>query len=64
METHAHHWLILHGRHSQGAQPECPRCVLIDLCGFKEKTGDAPAVAAKKPKPTKRKAAARSKSGD
>jgi len=62
-KLHAHHWLILHGRYiCKARRPECPRCVLIDLCGFKEKTSDAPAVAVKKPKPPKRKAAARSRS--
>jgi endonuclease-3 len=67
-KLHAHHWLILHGRYiCKARKPDCPRCVLIDLCGFKEKTSNAPAVAAKKPKPKtpaapKRKAAGRSRS--
>ncbi|HAA92190.1 MAG: endonuclease III [Rhodospirillaceae bacterium] len=36
---HAHHWLILHGRYvCKARKPECPACVVSDLCGFKEKT--------------------------
>jgi len=36
---HAHHWLILHGRYVCTARlPDCPRCVVRDLCRFKEKT--------------------------
>ncbi|HJQ57177.1 MAG TPA: endonuclease III [Vineibacter sp.] len=36
---HAHHWLILHGRYVCKARaPDCPRCVVADICGFKGKT--------------------------
>jgi endonuclease-3 len=36
---HAHHWLILHGRYTcKARKPECPRCVVNDLCLFKGKT--------------------------
>ncbi len=36
---HAHHWLILHGRYTcKARKPECPRCVVADLCRFKAKT--------------------------
>ena len=36
---HAHHWLILHGRYTCKARtPDCPRCVVNDLCTFKGKT--------------------------
>ncbi|MGJ0509904.1 MAG: endonuclease III [Methylocystis sp.] len=36
---HAHHWLILHGRYiCKARKPECGRCILYDLCKFKEKT--------------------------
>jgi endonuclease-3 len=36
---HAHHWLILHGRYiCKARKPECPRCVVNDLCKFKAKT--------------------------
>jgi endonuclease-3 len=35
----AHHWLILHGRYlCKARRPECWRCPLIDLCGFRDKT--------------------------
>jgi len=35
----AHHWLILHGRYvCKARQPECGRCVVADICGFKGKT--------------------------
>ena len=34
----AHHWLILHGRYvCKARKPDCPNCVVRDLCGFKEK---------------------------
>lgn len=36
---HAHHWLILHGRYvCKARKPDCPDCVIADLCGFKGKT--------------------------
>jgi len=36
---HAHHWLILHGRYvCKARKPECPACVVRDLCQFKAKT--------------------------
>ena len=35
----AHHWLILHGRYvCKARKPDCPHCVVADLCAFKEKT--------------------------
>ena len=35
----AHHWMILHGRYICKARtPECWRCAVADLCGFKAKT--------------------------
>ena len=37
--SHAHHWLILHGRHLCKARtPECWRCPVVDLCDYKPKT--------------------------
>ncbi|WP_462175610.1 endonuclease III [Pseudoalteromonas gelatinilytica] len=34
-----HHWLILHGRYVCTARkPKCGRCIIEDLCEFKEKT--------------------------
>jgi endonuclease-3 len=36
---HAHHWLILHGRYTcKARKPDCPQCVVNDLCLFKGKT--------------------------
>ena len=36
---HAHHWLILHGRYvCKARKPECPTCIVRDLCAFKDKT--------------------------
>ena len=35
----AHHWLILHGRYvCKARKPDCPQCVVRDLCHFKDKT--------------------------
>jgi endonuclease-3 len=35
----AHHWLILHGRYvCKARKPECPRCVIRDLCEYRAKT--------------------------
>jgi endonuclease-3 len=35
----AHHWLILHGRYvCLARKPGCPRCVIRDLCEYKQKT--------------------------
>jgi endonuclease-3 len=35
----AHHWLILHGRYVCKARtPDCPECIIRDLCGYKGKT--------------------------
>ncbi len=37
--SHAHHWLILHGRYTCVARnPKCHECVVHDLCGFRNKT--------------------------
>nr|WP_245901872.1 endonuclease III [Phreatobacter oligotrophus] len=36
---HAHHWLILHGRYvCKAAKPDCPRCIIADICRFEHKT--------------------------
>lgn len=38
-KRHAHHWLILHGRYiCKARKPECPRCLIADLCLFTPKT--------------------------
>jgi endonuclease III len=35
----AHHWLILHGRYvCKARKPDCPACVVHDLCAYKAKT--------------------------
>lgn len=37
-KLHAHHWLILHGRYiCKARQPECGRCLIVDLCRWPEK---------------------------
>jgi endonuclease-3 len=39
---HAHHWLILHGRYvCLARKPDCPACIVRDLCRFKDKTAAA-----------------------
>ncbi|MFB9353647.1 endonuclease III [Sneathiella chinensis] len=36
---HSHHWMILHGRYvCKARKPECDKCIVSDLCGFKGKT--------------------------
>lgn len=36
---HAHHWLILHGRYvCKARKPDCPHCIVRDLCRFSDKT--------------------------
>jgi len=38
-KLHAHHWLILHGRYvCKARKPDCPACVVNDLCAYKAKT--------------------------
>jgi endonuclease III len=35
----AHHWLILHGRYvCKARKPNCPGCVIRDLCRYRDKT--------------------------
>ncbi|NIJ78080.1 endonuclease-3 [Xanthomonas campestris] len=35
----AHHWLILHGRYvCKARKPDCPGCVIHDLCRYRDKT--------------------------
>jgi endonuclease-3 len=35
----AHHWLILHGRYVCKARvPDCPTCLIVDLCEYRHKT--------------------------
>ena len=38
-KLHAHHWLILHGRYiCKARKPECPRCMINDICRCPDKT--------------------------
>ncbi|WP_264602295.1 endonuclease III [Rhodobium gokarnense] len=40
--THAHHWLILHGRYvCKARKPACPNCVIRDICKAPDKTVEA-----------------------
>jgi endonuclease-3 len=49
---HAHHWLILHGRYvCKARKPDCPLCVIADLCKAAEKTTSIPAPLAELPAP-------------
>ena len=35
----AHHWLILHGRYvCKARRPDCPECIIADLCEYRYKT--------------------------
>jgi endonuclease-3 len=47
-KRYAHHWLILHGRYVCTARkPECPNCIVADLCRYGAKTGPAEVIAAR-----------------
>ena len=38
-QRNAHHWLILHGRYvCKARKPECPACLIRDLCEYRHKT--------------------------
>lgn len=42
----AHHWLILHGRYvCKARKPDCPHCVIRDLCRYPDKTPGEPVAA-------------------
>ena len=37
-KRHSHHWMILHGRYvCKARKPDCPNCLIRDLCEFKGK---------------------------
>ena len=39
----AHHWLILHGRYvCKARQPDCPKCIIRDLCEYRQKSAAQP----------------------
>ena len=47
-KRYAHHWLILHGRYvCKARKPECPACIVADLCRYPAKTGPAELIAAR-----------------
>ncbi|MFU8820551.1 MAG: endonuclease III [Gammaproteobacteria bacterium] len=58
----AHHWLILHGRYvCKARKPDCPSCIIAELCDYRAKTpGEPPArpLCPPAPKGRKRRAAA------
>ncbi len=38
----AHHWLLLHGRYTcKARKPDCPTCIIADLCEYRHKTQGA-----------------------
>jgi endonuclease-3 len=48
-KRHAHHWLILHGRYvCKARRPECPRCLINDLCKAPEKAVEMRRAAAER----------------
>ncbi len=51
-KLHAHHWLILHGRYvCKARKPDCPVCVIADICRYPAKTQPAGAFADIPPQP-------------
>ena len=55
----AHHWLILHGRYvCKARKPDCPQCVIRDLCRYKDKTPAEPPPKKAAPKKATAKRAA------
>lgn len=43
--SHAHHWLILHGRYiCKARRPLCEKCIIADICKAAEKTNAVPAT--------------------
>ena len=62
-KLHAHHWLILHGRHvCKARKPDCPDCVIASLCRYGAKTVPDALVAAKAAAPPLKKKPAKGKS--
>ena len=53
----AHHWLILHGRYvCKARKPDCPQCVIRDLCEYRYKTPAADGKSATSSTPDRRSA--------
>jgi endonuclease III len=51
-KRNAHHWLILHGRYvCKARKPECPRCVVSEICAYPAKTTIGGVTPGKKKKP-------------
>lgn len=47
-KLHAHHWLILHGRHvCKARKPDCPQCAVASLCRYGAKTAPDALIVAK-----------------
>src|SRR5436305_203357 len=47
-KQYAHHWLILHGRYvCKARKPDCPACVVADLCHNQAKTAPVEMIAAR-----------------
>ena len=60
-KRHAHHWLILHGRHvCKARKPDCPACVVNALCRYEAKETLAAQPA---DKPARTKAATKRRKG-
>ncbi|WP_462115124.1 endonuclease III [Lysobacter xanthus] len=53
---HAHHWLLLHGRYvCKARRPDCPRCIIRDLCHYPDKTpGKAPPLEVAPTRPSRK----------
>lgn len=47
----AHHWLLLHGRYVCLARtPQCPKCIISDLCEYPHKTPPVKSANTQRPK--------------
>jgi endonuclease III len=54
----AHHWLILHGRYvCKARKPNCPACVISDLCAYPSKTAPTESTDPKAGRRSRKKAA-------
>ena len=41
-KQNAHHWLILHGRYvCKARKPDCPQCIIRDLCEYRHKCAES-----------------------